>query len=187
MRVQKRKIHIEMARDAPLFTLHESSITMPSTIVTKCMSTNYDIKDPLLFLAHHFHETAASRCSFCKSRPKRRGAHYSIKRDTLHLTLCQSTMPLLLLNERCMWFDSIRDDLNIIDDDVNVTQRRNPMAKKNTLSPHNEVKMDPNWSENGTDGSSVHKFGRKAVWMDSIRCILGSLWAPEDPPLRRWD
>ena len=66
---------------------------------------------------------------------------------------------------------------------VDVTQGR----QKKSSSPHNDMKMSPNWSQNGTDGSSVHKFGRKLVWMDSIRCILGSLWAPEDPLRRRED
>ena len=49
MVAQKREIHIEMSRDTLLFTLHESCIAMTNVILPKCVSTNYDIKDTLLF------------------------------------------------------------------------------------------------------------------------------------------
>ena len=52
MGTQKREIHIEMSRDTLLFILHENCIAMTNAILPKYVSTNLDIKGPLLFLAH---------------------------------------------------------------------------------------------------------------------------------------
>ena len=62
MVAQKREIHIEMSRDTLLFTLHESCIAIPNAILPKCVSTNLDIKGPLLFLAHHRYINLHDRC-----------------------------------------------------------------------------------------------------------------------------
>ena len=40
-------------------------------------------------------------------------------------------------------------------------------TKKSFSSHSDDVKMGANWSLSGADGSSVHKFGAKLVWMES--------------------
>ena len=59
---------------------------------------------------------------------------------------------------------------------VNVTQGRSSWAGKKSLSPRSDVKMGLHSNQSDTDDFAVHGFGGKAVWVDSIRGFLGSLW-----------
>lgn len=172
MRAQKRKIHIEMSRDAPLFTLHESSVAITSAILPHCMSANHDVKDPLLFPARHRYDTAASRRSFWTSRPKRRGAHYNIKRDILHLTLCQCLCFCWMSGAHVIRFHSSRFDspvaakLHMWSPEIH-TEDTFAKIPKNSTSEKLFLKMENLFA------SQTHKLANVKMMVKSVRPTTG--------------
>ena len=84
----KPDIRIKISTDTLLFTLHESCIAMTNVILPKCVSTNYDIKDTLLFPHIIVTSTLHRRCitmSLAERVVQNAGAHTITSRETLFI------------------------------------------------------------------------------------------------------
>ena len=71
-----------MSRDTLLFIPHERCIAMPNAIFPKCVSTNDDTKDPLLF-PHIIATSPLHHDALAERVVQNAGAHTITSRETL--------------------------------------------------------------------------------------------------------